>query len=57
MSSRRGLLRKQEDQAGRTPSIHKHIYRNRRHTHSINMQVTCDAKLHNTNGVEKYPGN
>ena len=38
------------------PSIHKHIYRNRKHTYSMNVQVICDANMTITNVVAKYPG-
>ncbi|XP_041830093.1 putative nuclease HARBI1 [Melanotaenia boesemani] len=38
------------------PSDREHIYRNRKHTHSMNMQVVCDSKGTITNVVAKYPG-
>lgn len=38
------------------PSHNEHLYRNRKHTHSINVQVVCDAKQIITNVVAKYPG-
>uniref|UniRef100_A0A3B4TDM9 DDE Tnp4 domain-containing protein n=1 Tax=Seriola dumerili TaxID=41447 RepID=A0A3B4TDM9_SERDU len=37
------------------PSDREHIYRNRKHTHSLNVQVVCDSKGIITN-VAKYPG-
>lgn len=38
------------------PASQEHIYRNRKHTHSMNMQVICDARRLITNVVAKYPG-
>ena len=37
------------------PSIHEHIYRNRKHTYSMNVQVIWDANMTPTNVVAKYP--
>uniref|UniRef100_A0A672ZYV1 DDE Tnp4 domain-containing protein n=1 Tax=Sphaeramia orbicularis TaxID=375764 RepID=A0A672ZYV1_9TELE len=34
----------------------EHVYRNRKHTHSLNVQCVCDAKGIITNAVAKYPG-
>uniref|UniRef100_A0A3B4VLK6 DDE Tnp4 domain-containing protein n=1 Tax=Seriola dumerili TaxID=41447 RepID=A0A3B4VLK6_SERDU len=38
------------------PSDREHIYRNRKHTHSLNVQVVCDSKGIITNIVAKYSG-
>ncbi|XP_030000119.1 putative nuclease HARBI1 [Sphaeramia orbicularis] len=38
------------------PADTKHVYRNRKHTHSLNVQCVCDAKGIITNIVAKYPG-
>ena len=38
------------------PSDREHIYRNRKHTHSLNVQLVCDSKGVITNVVAKYLG-
>nr|XP_055049589.1 putative nuclease HARBI1 [Misgurnus anguillicaudatus] len=38
------------------PSETEHVFRNRKHTHSINVQVVCDSTTLITNVVAKYPG-
>uniref|UniRef100_A0A8D0CQB1 Putative nuclease HARBI1 n=1 Tax=Sander lucioperca TaxID=283035 RepID=A0A8D0CQB1_SANLU len=37
------------------PSLQEHIYRNRKHTYSMNVQVVCDANMVITNVVAKFP--
>ena len=38
------------------PSINEHVYRNRKHAYSMNVQVICDANMSITNVVAKFPG-
>uniref|UniRef100_A0A672Y642 Putative nuclease HARBI1 n=1 Tax=Sphaeramia orbicularis TaxID=375764 RepID=A0A672Y642_9TELE len=38
------------------PSDREHVYRNRKHTHSLNVQNVCDSHGVITNVVAKYPG-
>ncbi|XP_059928879.1 putative nuclease HARBI1 [Gadus macrocephalus] len=40
----------------RAPSEHEFAYVNRKHVHTINVQVVCDAHMNFTNIVARWPG-
>lgn len=40
----------------KAPSTDEHLYVNRKHFHSINVQCVCDSKLNFFNIVAKWPG-
>lgn len=40
----------------RAPSEHEFAYVNRKHVHTINVQVICDAHMNLTNIVARWPG-
>ena len=40
----------------KAPSVNEHIYVNRKHFHSLNVQVICDSKQLILNYCCKYPG-
>lgn len=40
----------------KAPSTDEHLYVNRKHFHSINVQCVCDSKLKFFNIVAKWPG-
>ena len=40
----------------RAPSEHEFSYVNRKHVHTINVQVICDAHMNFTNIVARWPG-
>lgn len=40
----------------RAPAMNEHVYVNRKNTHSINVQVICDARMALLNVVARWPG-
>lgn len=40
----------------RAPCHDEFVYVNRKHVHSINVQIICDSKMHITNLVARWPG-
>ncbi len=40
----------------RAPCDDEFVYINRKHVHSVNVQIICDSNMHITNLVARWPG-